>query len=81
MSRPTHRVSTPTERGDTDLEGSASSLARANQPREPRHGQARDPAKPNEAEPVGLRGVEDGHVAPEAPRTASRPRVPRARGR
>lgn len=57
--RSPHRASTPTERGDTELEGSASSIARTNLPREPRHGQRRDPSKPYEAEPVRLRGVAD----------------------
>lgn len=57
---PTTRATTPTERGDTDLEGSASSLARQNLPREPNHGQRREdsPKAPRTVEP-GLRGVDD----------------------
>ena len=52
--------STPTERGDGDYEGSASSLARQNAPREPNRGQYREPLLPAaEPEAPGLRGVED----------------------
>lgn len=56
------RPSTPTERGDTDLEGTSSSLARQNAATTPTAGQ-RDDASPDHApsptEPRRLRGVAD----------------------
>lgn len=59
-STPRPAPSTPTERGDTDLEGSASSLARQNAPREPNRGQLRDaPRTSNKTEPTQIRGVDD----------------------
>lgn len=58
--RGTSSPATPTERGDGDYEGSASSLARQNAPREPNRGQYREPVLPD-APPdrPGLRGAED----------------------
>jgi len=51
---------TPTERGDGDYTGSASSLARQNAPREPNRGQDRESVIPDaKPERAGLRGVED----------------------
>ena len=60
---PGRRVTTPTERGDTDLEGSASSLARQNLPREPNRGQWREEKSKDSSrsEEPGLRGVDDKH--------------------
>ena len=60
---PRTRATTPTERGDTDLEGSASSLARQNLPREPNRGQWREDKSKDSSrsEEPGLRGVDDKH--------------------
>ena len=55
-----HKPTTPTERGDGDYEGSASSLAHQNAPREKKYGQGRDKTTTTgKAEPVRTRGVED----------------------
>ena len=60
-STPTRKPATPTERGDGDYEGSASSLAHQNLPRETKHGQGRDKTTTTEAtkDRVRTRGVED----------------------
>jgi len=50
--------STPTERGDGDYEGSASSLARQNAPREAKGGQSTEAVLPaQKPERVALKGV------------------------
>jgi hypothetical protein len=53
--------STPTERGDGDYEGSASSLAHQNLPREKKQGQGRDKTTTTDGtkDRVRTRGVED----------------------
>ncbi len=54
------KPTTPTERGDGDYEGSASSLAHQNALREKKHGQGRDKTSTTgKAEPVRTRGVQD----------------------
>ena len=60
-STPTRKPSTPTERSDGDYEGSASSLARRNLPREKKYGQGRDKTTTTEGtrDRVRTRGVED----------------------
>ena len=60
-SKDTGKPSTPTERGDGDYEGTASSLARQNLPREKKHGQGRDKTTTTEGtrDRVRTRGVED----------------------
>ena len=55
-----HKPTTPTERGDGDYEGSASSLAHQNAPRDKKYGQGRDKTSTTgKAEPVRTRGVQD----------------------
>jgi len=57
----TSKATTPTERGDGDYEGSASSLAHQNLPRDKKQGQGRDKTTTTEAtrDRVRTRGVED----------------------
>ena len=61
ISTPRRKPSTPTERGDGDYEGSASSLAHQNAPREKTQGQGRDQTTTTEGtrDRVRTRGVED----------------------
>ena len=58
---PPRKPATPTERGDGDYQGSASSLAHQNLPRERKHGQGRDKSTTTEGpkDRVRTRGVED----------------------
>ena len=60
-STPPRKPSTPTERGDGDYEGSASSLAHQNLPREKKQGQGSGKTTSTEGtrDRVRTRGVED----------------------